>query len=106
MANNVNIFDKYGIKEVANVYFEALEDDIPAGVYKGDIVLFLDTLKVSTIRPLQRIPLRKAVGAILNQYSGTMVRKLILPQKMPLCLQNPYVSCSVARLRLLKQTSL
>ena len=45
----VNIFDKYGIKEVANVYFEALEDDIPAGVYKGDIVLFLDTLKVSTI---------------------------------------------------------
>jgi hypothetical protein len=49
MASNVNIFDKYGIKEVANVYFEALEDDIPAGVYKGDIVLFLDTLKVSTI---------------------------------------------------------
>ena len=49
MANNVNIFDKYGIKEVANVYFEALEDDVTAGVYKGDIVLFLDTLKVSTI---------------------------------------------------------
>ena len=46
---NVNIFDKYGIKEVANVYFEALDDDIAAGVYKGDIVLFLDTLKVSTI---------------------------------------------------------
>ena len=45
----VNIFDKYGIKEVANVYFEALEDDLSAGVYKGDIVLFLDTLKVSTI---------------------------------------------------------
>ena len=49
MANNVNIFDKYGIKEVANVYFEALDDDVEAGVYKGDIVLFLDTLKVSTI---------------------------------------------------------
>ena len=45
----VNIFDKYGIKEVANVYFEALDDDPAAGVYKGDIVLFLDTLKVSTI---------------------------------------------------------
>ena len=45
----VNIFDKYGIKEVANVYFEALDDDLSAGVYKGDIVLFLDTLKVSTI---------------------------------------------------------
>ena len=45
----VNIFDKYGIKEVANVYFEALEDDIKGGVYAGDIVLFLDTLKVSTI---------------------------------------------------------
>ena len=49
MANKVNIFDKYGIKEVANVYFEALDDDLAAGVYKGDIVLFLDTLKVSTI---------------------------------------------------------
>jgi len=48
-ANNVNIFDKYGIKEVANVQFEALETDLKAGVYKGDIVLFLDTLKVSTI---------------------------------------------------------
>ena len=46
---NVNIFDKYGIKEVANVYFEALDDDPSTGVYAGDIVLFLDTLKVSTI---------------------------------------------------------
>ena len=45
----VNIFDKYGIKEVANVYFEALDDDVAAGVYAGDIVLYLDTLKVSTI---------------------------------------------------------
>ena len=45
----VNIFDKYGIKEVANVYFEALANDPAANVYKGDIVLFLDTLKVSTI---------------------------------------------------------
>ena len=45
----VNIFDKYGIKEVANVYFEALDDDSSAGIYKGDIVLYLDTLKVSTI---------------------------------------------------------
>ena len=45
----VNIFDKYGIKEVANVQFQALEDDPKAGVYEGDIVLFLDTLKVSTI---------------------------------------------------------
>ena len=49
MASNVNIFDKYGIKEVANVYFEALDTDDKAGVYAGDIVLFLDTLKVSTI---------------------------------------------------------
>ena len=47
--DNVNIFDKYGIKEVANVYFEALDDDPSTGVYAGDIVLFLDTLKVSTI---------------------------------------------------------
>ena len=49
MAQGVNIFDKYGIKEVANVYFEALEDDLAAGVYQGDIVLYLDSLKVSTI---------------------------------------------------------
>ena len=41
MANNVNIFDKDGIKEVANVYFEALDDDLKTGVYQGDIVLFL-----------------------------------------------------------------
>ena len=31
------------------MYFEALEDDPAAGVYAGDIVLFLDSLKVSTI---------------------------------------------------------
>lgn len=49
MANNVNIFEKFGIKEVANVYFEALETNQSAGEYEGDIVLFLDTLKVSTI---------------------------------------------------------
>lgn len=49
MANNVNIFEQYGIKEVANVYFEALDNDEASGVYKGDIVLFLDSLKVSTI---------------------------------------------------------
>ena len=46
---DVNIFEKYGIKQVANVYFEALSTDEKAGVYKGDIVLYLDTLKVSTI---------------------------------------------------------
>ena len=45
----VNIFDRYGIKEVANVYFEALADEPKANIYKGDIVLFLDSLKVSTI---------------------------------------------------------
>lgn len=45
----VNIFEKYGIKEVANVYFEALADDAASQVYKGDIVLWLDSLKVSTI---------------------------------------------------------
>ena len=49
MAANVNIFEKYGIKEVANVYFQALADDLKAGVYKDDIVLYLDTLKVSTM---------------------------------------------------------
>ena len=45
----INVFERYGVKEVANVYFEALADEPNAGVYKGDIVLFLDSLKVSTI---------------------------------------------------------
>ena len=45
----VNIFERYGIKEVANVYFEALEDEVEAGIKAGDIVLYLDTLKVSTV---------------------------------------------------------
>ena len=45
----VNIFEKFGVKEVANVYFEALEDNNAFGEKKGDIVLFLDTLKVSSI---------------------------------------------------------
>ena len=49
MANNVNIFEKFGVKEVANVYFEALESNAAFGEQKGDIVLFLDTLKVSSI---------------------------------------------------------
>lgn len=44
-----NIFEQYGIKEVADVQFEALEEDSRIGVKKGDIVLYLDTLKVSTI---------------------------------------------------------
>lgn len=47
MANN--IFERYGIKEVANVYFEALKDNDTMGYKAGDIVLYLDTLKVSTI---------------------------------------------------------
>ena len=47
MANN--IFERYGIKEVANVYFEALKNNDTMGYKAGDIVLFLDTLKVSTI---------------------------------------------------------
>ena len=45
----VNIFERYGIKEVANVYFEALATEEAAGINAGDIVLYLDTLKVSTI---------------------------------------------------------
>lgn len=45
----VNIFERYGIKEVANVYFEALATEEDAGIKAGDIVLYLDTLKVSTV---------------------------------------------------------
>lgn len=49
MAANVNIFERYGIKEVANVYFMALADDVVNDIKEGDIVLYLDTLKVSTV---------------------------------------------------------
>ena len=45
----INIFEKYGIKEVANVYFEALAAEPKNNIKEGDIVLYLDTLKVSTI---------------------------------------------------------
>lgn len=44
-----NIFEQHGIKEVADVQFEALETDAKLGVNKGDIVLYLDTLKISTL---------------------------------------------------------
>lgn len=44
-----NIFEQYGIKEVADVQFEALESDSRLGVEAGDIVMYLDTLKISTI---------------------------------------------------------
>lgn len=44
-----NIFEQYGIKEVADVQFEALESDTRLGVSAGDIVMYLDTLKISTI---------------------------------------------------------
>ena len=46
MAQN-NIFERFGIKEVANVYFQALSDE--GNIKTGDIVLYLDTLKVSTV---------------------------------------------------------
>lgn len=46
----MNIFEYYGIKEVANVYFEALDtDELNPQIEEGDIVLYLDTLKVSTV---------------------------------------------------------
>lgn len=46
MAQN-NIFERFGIKEVANVYFQALSNE--GDIKSGDIVLYLDTLKVSTV---------------------------------------------------------
>ena len=33
-----SILDRYGIKEVANVYFEALAEEGDAGIKEGDIV--------------------------------------------------------------------
>lgn len=43
-----SIFDQYGIKEVVDGTFYALEDNKRLDVLKGQPVLFLDTLKVST----------------------------------------------------------
>lgn len=45
----MNPFEKLGMKEVADVQFIALQTDADAGITAGDVVLFLDTLKVSTI---------------------------------------------------------
>ena len=45
----MNPFEQFGIKEVADVQFIALEDNERLDVEKGDIVLFLDTLKISTL---------------------------------------------------------
>ena len=39
MAQN-NIFERFGIKEVANVYFQALSDE--GNIKTGDVVLYLD----------------------------------------------------------------
>lgn len=44
-----NIFDQYGIKEVVDGTFYALETDTRLGVTAGQPVLFLDTLKMSTV---------------------------------------------------------
>ena len=43
----INIFERYGLKEVANVYFQALADE--GDIKAGDIVLYLDTLKFSIV---------------------------------------------------------
>ena len=45
----MNPFEQLGVIEVADVQVYALEDDLRLGVTAGDIVLFLDTLKVSSI---------------------------------------------------------
>lgn len=44
-----SMFDRYGLKEVANVSVIALDNDERNGIKAGDLVLYLDTLKVTTI---------------------------------------------------------
>ena len=54
-----NILDRYGIKEVADVSFFKLEN----GGKRGDLVLYLDTLKVSTIeQTAENTPARGGKG--------------------------------------------
>lgn len=43
-----SIFDRYGVKEVVDGTFYALADDARLNVKKGQPVLFIDSLKVST----------------------------------------------------------
>lgn len=45
----MNIFERYGLKEVADVQLIAVEDDPARGVVQGDTVLFFDTLKLSNL---------------------------------------------------------
>ena len=45
----MNPFEKLGMKEVADVQFIPFKQMPDAGITAGDVVLFLDTLKVSTI---------------------------------------------------------
>jgi len=45
----MNQFEQFGIKEVADVQFIALEADTRLDVAAGDVVLYLDTLKISTL---------------------------------------------------------
>lgn len=44
-----NIFERYGVKEVADVRFIALGANPDMGWDVGDVVIYLDTLKISTI---------------------------------------------------------
>ena len=87
---SMNIFERYGIKEVANVYFEALEGDQDFNA--GDIVLYLDTLKVSNIETTAENVSAQGGWAILSQLLGTMVRILTLLQKMLLFIGKKCVS--------------
>lgn len=45
----MNPFEQLGIKEVADVQFIALDTMDRLGVKAGDVVLYLDTLKISTV---------------------------------------------------------
>ena len=45
----MNQFEQFGIKEVADVQFIALNADTRLNVAAGDVVLYLDTLKISTL---------------------------------------------------------
>ena len=55
---NQNLFEKYGIKEVADVMFYDINNDGTPGAP----VLYLDTLKVSTIQVIVIMRKRKTIG--------------------------------------------
>lgn len=79
------ILDRYGVKEVMDGTFYQITEDGNIGAP----VLYLDSLKVSTVEQTAENTSARVVRAMLNLCPGTLTRKLLLPSKMRSSLLNP-----------------